>query len=133
MRAIRLLKTPTVLFALAFSFASLGVLPTALCCQAVVDLSADGPDGQQCPHRGADGEACPLHQPKPTTPESGCFSLSACPNTQTLLASLVTLTGAMPEPRFELASGTQAGGLGADRPVGPLVVGDPPDAPPPRS
>ena len=130
MRFIRLIQTPVVLFTLAFSVVALGILPTALCCQAVVN--AAGSEDEPCPHAGADGDACPLHRSEPPREPSHCPSMTSC-STDTLLQSLVTLTGAMPEPRLVTDFALVVDAMLVGEELSEIDVDRPPHAPPPRA
>ena len=142
MRLVRRVRSFGVYATLAFSLLALAVLPTALCCQVVAETDVDGHAGhsggepEECPHRTADGRACPLHRsPSDDAPsqDADCSELVGCAVADSLLSSLRTLTGAMPEPEMRAAVPWAARLL--DPPAAPgddLEVVDP-FAPPPRS
>lgn len=130
MRVIRYHQTAGALFILAFSALALGIVPTALCCQAMVTASGSE---EACPHRGADGEACPLHQPKPVPDgPSHCPTLTSC-STDSLLGSLIMLTGAMPEPVSEAGIHVDSARMPARGEPAPLDDLLSPHVPPPRA
>lgn len=125
----RLARRPTALLVFLFSIASLAVMPTALCCQAITSAAIGEDD--VCPHEGVHGEACPMHRPAPSD-DDGRLSLEPCHSPDPLLAGLLTLTGAMPEHARLDAVQFVGQPLDAEESIAIDPLSVQPHAPPPR-
>ena len=140
--AIRAHLRSWVTVTLLLQAASLGALLPRHCCSAHDHEAGrraatchEAPAAVQCPMRGPDGEACPMHRSQAAAPETAperCVMRGTCDGPMSAMVALLSQLGVLPSAT---SAPVQAGDTGVVVAIvlDPDRLDTPPDSPPPRA
>ena len=126
-------RTGTIAAVIAWKLVALALLPTALCCRAV--MVADGADVHACCDGGEHGAMCPMKRGGRTEEKHAAQEqprLAACNSLDDALVGLLSLTGFTPDS-FDLSVDPLAVGRVRDSRQAADSFDGIPSPPPPRA
>ena len=141
MRSLRNLRTGAVAGVIAWKLTALGLLPAALCCQAVMDVAGPLPccegesHGAMCPMASSPNRAAHsshVGSEPDRTDQTGQVRMMGCNSLDDALIGLVSLTGFTPDAFTLAADPVVVGRLLPTRDVAASFAAAP-HKPPPRA